>query len=101
MSDKPAPKDPLQGVTLEALLNELVAHHGWPQLGQLVKIRCFNSDPSIKSSLTFLRRTPWARAEVEALYIQLKTPKPARPTRTHASQGNAPRVLFGRKPDAS
>ncbi|WP_147693076.1 VF530 family DNA-binding protein [Vogesella mureinivorans] len=101
MSDKPAPKDPLQGVTLEALLNELVAHHGWPQLGQLVKIRCFNSDPSIKSSLTFLRRTPWARAEVEALYIQLKTPKPARPPRTHTSQGNAPRVLFGRKPDAS
>ena len=68
MSDKPAPKDPLQGVTLEALLNELVAHYGWPQLGRLVKIRCFNSDPSIKSSLTFLRRTPWARAEVEALY---------------------------------
>jgi len=98
MSDKPARKDPLQGVTLEALLNELVAHYGWPQLGRLVKIRCFNSDPSIKSSLTFLRRTPWARAEVEALYIQFKTPKPARPPRSQTSQGNAPRVLFGRKP---
>lgn len=98
MSDKPAPKDPLQGVTLEALLNELVAHYGWPQLGRLVKIRCFNSDPSIKSSLTFLRRTPWARAEVEALYIQFKTPKPARPPHANTRQDKAPRVLFGRKP---
>jgi uncharacterized protein (DUF2132 family) len=99
MSDKPAPKDPLQGVTLEALLNELVAHYGWPQLGQLVKIRCFNSDPSIKSSLTFLRRTPWARTEVEALYIQLKTPKPARPPRSTTGH-HAPRVLFGKKHDS-
>lgn len=66
------PKNPLHGVTLEALLTELVAHHGWAGLAQRVDIRCFKSDPSIKSSLTFLRRTPWAREKVEALYLQLR-----------------------------
>jgi uncharacterized protein (DUF2132 family) len=65
------PKDPLHGVTLEALLTELVAHYGWDGLAQRVDIRCFRSDPSIKSSLTFLRRTPWARQKVEALYVRL------------------------------
>lgn len=62
--------DPLHGVTLERIVTELEAHYGWEQLGQLVNIRCFKNDPSIKSSLKFLRRTPWARAEVEALYIK-------------------------------
>ena len=62
-------KDPLHGVTLEMQINALVAHYGWQKLGQLIKINCFNSDPSVKSSLKFLRRTPWARAEVEALYL--------------------------------
>ena len=62
-------KDPLHGVTLEMQVNALVARYGWAKLGQLVKINCFNSDPSVKSSLKFLRRTPWARAEVEALYL--------------------------------
>lgn len=62
-------KDPLHGVTLEMQINALVAHYGWEKLGQLIKINCFNSDPSVKSSLKFLRRTPWARAEVEALYL--------------------------------
>lgn len=66
------PKDPLHGVTLEALLTELVAHYGWDGLAQRVDIRCFKSDPSIKSSLTFLRRTPWARQKVEALYLRLR-----------------------------
>lgn len=61
-------KDPLHGVTLEQILTELVAHHGWPELGRRVRIRCFNFDPSISSSLRFLRRTPWARREVEELY---------------------------------
>lgn len=64
-------KDPLHGKTLEAILNELVAHFGWDDLGQLININCFNSDPSIKSSLTFLRKTPWARKKVEDLYIRM------------------------------
>lgn len=100
MSDKQA-NNLLHGVTLEALLTELVAHYGWPRLGQLVKIRCFTSDPSIKSSLAFLRRTPWARAEVEALYLQFKTPKPPARPRPDAAGGKVakgPTVLFARKP---
>jgi uncharacterized protein (DUF2132 family) len=72
---KPAAHNPLHGVTLEALLTELVYHYGWPGLAQRVDIRCFKSDPSIKSSLTFLRKTPWAREKVEALYIQLRKSK--------------------------
>ncbi|MHA6492876.1 VF530 family protein [Pseudomonas borbori] len=64
------PNDPLHGVTLEAILNDLVAKLGWDGLAERIDIRCFKSDPSIKSSLTFLRKTPWARQKVEALYIQ-------------------------------
>ncbi|MGF1685706.1 VF530 family protein [Photobacterium japonica] len=63
------PKNPLHGVTLQTLLNELVDHYGWEELGRIVKVRCFTSDPSIKSSLKFLRRTEWARKEVEQLYL--------------------------------
>lgn len=62
-------KDPLHGVTLEMQINALVARYGWRKLGERIKINCFRSDPSVKSSLKFLRRTPWARAEVEALYL--------------------------------
>lgn len=62
-------KDPLHGITLEALLNSLVARYGWSEMANRVAINCFKNDPSVKSSLKFLRRTPWARAEVEALYI--------------------------------
>lgn len=61
--------NPLQGKTLEMILNELVAHYDWETLGQYVRINCFQVDPSIKSSLVFLRRTPWARTKVERLYI--------------------------------
>lgn len=64
-------KNPLHGMTLEALLTELVAQYGWDGLAARIDIRCFKSDPSIKSSLTFLRKTPWAREKVEALYLQL------------------------------
>lgn len=64
-------KDPLHGITLEALLNALVANYGWDKLAKEVKINCFKSDPSIKSSLKFLRRTPWARTEVETLYLNM------------------------------
>ena len=60
--------DPLEGLTLEALLTRLVELYGWEELARYIKIRCFSQDPSIKSSLTFLRRTPWARAEVEDFY---------------------------------
>lgn len=66
------PNNPLHGVTLEAVLTELVAQLGWEGLARRIDIRCFKSDPSIKSSLTFLRKTPWAREKVEALYLQLK-----------------------------
>ncbi len=64
------PKDPLHGVTLEMMLTRLVEHYGWEELGRIVRIRCFNNEPSIKSSLQFLRRTPWARNKVEALYLR-------------------------------
>jgi uncharacterized protein (DUF2132 family) len=65
--------DPLHGVTLEQILTELVAHFGWEEMGRQVAIRCFLFDPSIKSSLTFLRKTPWARTKVEDMYRKLKT----------------------------
>ncbi len=65
-------KDPLHGITLETLLTELVAHHGWDGLARQVDVRCFKNDPSIKSSLSFLRKTPWARAKVEALFVELR-----------------------------
>ena len=64
--------DPLHGITLEKIVTELVELLGWEELGRQVAIRCFTTDPSIKSSLTFLRRTPWARKEVEALYVKLR-----------------------------
>lgn len=68
MTEKP--KNPLHGVTLEAILNRLVEQYGWEGLAKRIDIRCFKNDPSIKSSLTFLRRTPWAREQVEALYVK-------------------------------
>ncbi|WP_299999837.1 VF530 family protein [uncultured Cedecea sp.] len=71
-------RDPLHGVTLEALLNQLVDNYGWERLAKEVKINCFKSDPSIKSSLKFLRRTPWARTEVETLYLNMLEEKQER-----------------------
>ncbi len=67
---EPQPKNPLHGITLEAMLEHLVATHGWEALGRQIDIRCFTHDPSIRSSLRFLRKTPWARAKVEALYLK-------------------------------
>jgi len=64
--------NPLHGVTLEQILERLVDHYGWEELGQRITIRCFQSDPSIKSSLKFLRKTPWAREKVEALYLNMQ-----------------------------
>lgn len=62
-------RNPLHGVTLEHMLHELVAHFGWEQMGQRIRIRCFTTDASITSSLKFLRKTPWARAKVEDMYL--------------------------------
>lgn len=69
------PKDPLHGVTLEAIVARLVEQYGWEELGRRMPIRCFTNNPSIKSSLTFLRRTPWARKKVENLYLASRTGK--------------------------
>lgn len=66
-------KDPLHGITLERILTELVEEFGWDDLGQQVSVRCFLFEPSIKSSLTFLRKTPWARTKVEQIYVRWKT----------------------------
>ena len=63
------PRNPLHGVTLEAIVTALVAHYGWPGLGERLPMRCFTQDPSISSSLKFLRKTPWARTKVESLYL--------------------------------
>jgi uncharacterized protein (DUF2132 family) len=60
--------NPLHGITLEAIVTELVTHYGWAELAERIPIRCFSSDPSISSSLKFLRKTPWAREKVEGLY---------------------------------
>jgi uncharacterized protein (DUF2132 family) len=66
------PKNPLHGITLEKIVTNLIEQYGWSELGKRIKIRCFTHDPSLKSSLKFLRRTPWARAKVEQLYLESK-----------------------------
>jgi uncharacterized protein (DUF2132 family) len=68
--EKQHSKDPLHGITLKSILEKLVDHYGFDTLGELIKIKCFNDNPSVKSSLTFLRKTDWARKQVEELYIQ-------------------------------
>ncbi|WP_421211041.1 VF530 family DNA-binding protein [Aeromonas enteropelogenes] len=75
MSDQPVSSqknNPLHGMTLEAIVTALVEHYGWEKLGQEINIRCFTQDPSIKSSLKFLRKTPWAREKVESLYLYVQ-----------------------------
>ena len=64
------PRDPLHGVTLESIINQLVARHGWAGMGQRIPSRCFQFNPSVKSSLAFLRKTPWTRKKVEAWFIK-------------------------------
>ena len=66
------PNNPLHGLTLEMILTELVERYGWDELGRIISVRCFNNNPSIKSSLIFLRKTPWARKKVEDLYLSQK-----------------------------
>ena len=65
-----ANNDPLHGITLEMIVNRLVERYGWAELGDRIPIKCFTNDPSVKSSLKFLRRTPWARKKVEELYLK-------------------------------
>jgi uncharacterized protein (DUF2132 family) len=68
--EKQSSKDPLHGITLQKIVEQLVDYYGFDTLGELIKIRCFNSNPSVKSSLTFLRKTDWARKQVEELYVK-------------------------------
>lgn len=68
MSDSHQSKDPLHGVTLQVIVERLVERYGWDELSELIRIRCFANDPSVKSTLKFLRKTPWAREKVEGLY---------------------------------
>ena len=72
MSELPESNDPLHGVTLEVIIKTLVQHYGWEKLGTMISINCFKTDPSINSSLKFLRKTPWARKKVENLFLSLK-----------------------------
>ena len=69
------PRDPLHGITLESIVNQLVARHGWAEMGRRIRIRCFQNNPSVKSSLTFLRKTPWARQKVEAWFKEEQSRK--------------------------
>lgn len=65
------PNNPLHGITLEMMVTRLAEHYGWDELAECIKIRCFANNPSVKSSLKFLRKTPWARERVENLYIDM------------------------------
>lgn len=67
--DMPRKQDPLHGITLKMIVTELEENYGWEELGRRINIKCFTTDPSISSSLKFLRRTPWARQKIEALYL--------------------------------
>ena len=69
MTDRRQPRNPLHGITLEQIVNSLVERYGWPELGRRINIHCFNNEPSVKSSLKFLRKTPWARTKVEELFL--------------------------------
>jgi uncharacterized protein (DUF2132 family) len=74
-NEQPKSKDPLHGITLEMIVTQLVEQHGWEELAKRIPIRCFTNNPSIKSSLTFLRKTPWARKKVEDLYLAAQAGK--------------------------
>jgi uncharacterized protein (DUF2132 family) len=84
------PQNPLEGITLEQILKALVDHHGWDELGRRIKIKCFTTDPSVKSSLTFLRRTPWAREKVERLYLSLQAGTLSSDSGKRRTKGSSP-----------
>lgn len=76
------PNNPLHGLTLETILTALVEHYGWETLGRKIRVRCFTEDPSVRSSLIFLRRTQWAREKVERLYLRTRFKRARRPPET-------------------
>jgi len=85
------PRNPLHGVTLEAVVTALADHYGWPGLAERIPLRCFSSDPSVASSLKLLRKTPWAREKVEALYLfMLRDARRAQRTRPTPEDGTGP-----------
>jgi uncharacterized protein (DUF2132 family) len=90
MDTTPQARNPLHGVTLEAMLNEMVAHFGWPELGERIAIRCFTSEPSVASSLKFLRKTPWAREKVQGLYLFMRREQARQARGTEAASGRQP-----------
>jgi len=94
--DSPAshPRDPLHGVTLQAIVIYLVEKFGWEEMGHRIPLRCFTHDPSVKSSLTFLRRTPWARTRVESWYLEDTCPAWSPPPPTEGTK------IVRRRPDA-
>ncbi len=71
-ADPPQPRNPLHGLTLEAIVGALAAHYGWPGLAERIPLRCFSHEPSVASSLKLLRKTPWAREKVESLYLYMQ-----------------------------
>ena len=92
MSENPPPSkpaDPMHGVTLQMIITRLEAYYGWQELGRRIKINCFISDPSLSSSLKFLRRTPWAREKVEKLYLQTNWSSSQTSQALQSSQTNA------------
>ena len=70
MTESPQPNNPLHGITLEMIVTQLVQQYGWAELGRRIPIKCFTDNPSVKSSLKFLRQTAWARKKVEELYLK-------------------------------
>ncbi len=102
--NQPRSKDPLHGITLEQILTRLVDHYGWDELGMMITIRCFTHDPSIKSSLKFLRKTPWARTKVEQLFIRTRfkdEPAAPAPASAPATSSEAPPPSAATPPSAS
>ena len=88
------PRNPLHGLTLEAILNALVEYYGWQGLGERIALRCFTSEPSVKSSLKFLRKTPWAREKVEGLYLfMLREERRAGTTARTPKAARAPKAI--------
>ena len=92
------PNNPLHGITLEAMLTRLVEHYGWEGLARRITINCFTFDPSIKSSLTFIRRTPWARIKLENLYLRTRFKAPKNPV--PSAKTKAPKTSSPETPDS-
>ncbi len=90
MTTQQHPRDPLHGIKLVTIMEELLAYYGWEELGHRLPVRCFTMNPSISSSLKFLRRTPWAREKIEALYLAYKAGTAVRPERGWSPEDDRP-----------